>query len=115
MVRPHRIYISGPMTGIENHNREEFQKYEDLIRSKGFRNVINPHKIHSEYQTKNFTWEQFLRSDIKVLMDCDLVVLIPGWENSKGAQLENHVAYNTGIKIIHIDKFLEINFDFQLI
>ena len=44
-----------------------------------------------------------LLADIKALCDCDAIALMPGWENSKGAHLELHIAHRIGLKVYHCD------------
>lgn len=36
-----RIYLAGPMTGIENYNRHTFAEKAELLQSKGYE-VYNP-------------------------------------------------------------------------
>ena len=38
-----RVYISGPMAGVPEHNFPEFQKTADLYRAQGF-DVVSPHE-----------------------------------------------------------------------
>jgi hypothetical protein len=48
------------------------------------------------------TWEQYLRRDIRVLLDCDGIALLPGWERSRGAQLEAHIAHALGMRPMYL-------------
>jgi hypothetical protein len=42
-----------------------------------------------------------MRDDIKQLMDCNVIVLLPNWENSRGARLEFHIADALGFAIFY--------------
>ena len=82
------IYISGPMTGLPEFNFPAFHAAAAQLRSLGYQ-VINPAEF-GEGEGK--TWHDYMRKDIKALMDCTHVATLPGWENSKGASLEVHLA-----------------------
>lgn len=94
-----KIYISGPITDMPNKNIDEFEKYEQKFNNLNFE-VINPHKLHSPMQIESFTWSDFMRADIKAMMDCDLVAVLPGWDKSKGANLEVYIARSLAMPII---------------
>lgn len=94
-----RIYISGPMSGLPEHNFPAFHGAAAKLRAVGYE-VVNPAEINED---TTLTWEQCLRADIRALCDCDTVALLPGWEDSKGAHLEVHVAHRLGIKVKRID------------
>ncbi|MGQ4876838.1 MAG: DUF4406 domain-containing protein [Promethearchaeia archaeon] len=85
-----KIYISGPMTLLNNYNLVEFKEKEKELRKK-YTQVINPHNIHRE-KNKQIKYEEYIRQDILELLDCDCIYMLCGWENSKGARLEHHIA-----------------------
>jgi len=100
-----RIYISGPMTGLPDFNFAAFEAAEKLIRKVDpSANVINPHTVEHGLGLEG-AWEQYLKFDLKAMLDCDLVVILPGWHNSKGSLLEIHVATSVGIPIVCLEFF----------
>lgn len=91
-----RIYLSGPMSGIEDNNFPEFHKWAAKLRADGH-DVVSPAEIQEAG-----TWELCLRADHRELCTCEGIALMPGWENSKGANLELHVAHRLGMQVIHL-------------
>lgn len=97
------IYISGPMTGCPGLNFETFDRAAEKLRAAGFE-VLNPAELNPD---PDMPWDQCLRRDIVALMDCDSIVMLPGWARSKGACLEFHVAVQLGMTIYHgLDQLL---------
>jgi hypothetical protein len=95
------IYISGPMTGYPEFNYPAFQNATQQLRELGY-TVISPHEI----EVPEKTWESFMRSDIKALMDCHKVVTLPGWENSRGARIEVNLAKELGMRVVDIESLI---------
>lgn len=96
-----RVYLSGPMTGLPELNRENFERAAKSLRSQGFE-VVNPHDIRPAVgpdATVDEAWKAALRADLAAMMTCDAVVLLPGWEKCSGANLELHVAHRVGLEI----------------
>jgi hypothetical protein len=90
-----KVYISGPMTGLPNLNREAFEAAEKMLdRKKCY--VANPHKIESPLDT----YEGHMAADIRELTYCDAIYLLPGWSESRGAQAEFAVAKVLGLLVI---------------
>lgn len=92
-----RVYISGPMTGIEDENFPAFNRASALLRSMGF-DVENP---ADKGIIEGWEWEDYLRYDLKMMADCQAIYLLPGWENSKGARLEVHVARALNFRFLY--------------
>lgn len=83
-----KLYVSGPMTGIENHNFPAFNAAADRLRDRGFE-VVNP---ADKGIIEGWTWEDYLRWDLREVCLCDGLAMLPGWMGSRGANLEVHVA-----------------------
>lgn len=91
-----RVYIAGPMTGIEDLNFPAFHAEAAKLRALGHQ-VVNPAEVNPD---KGMSWTDCMRSDIAELVKCDAIRLLPGWEFSKGATLEEHIAERLGLQII---------------
>lgn len=90
-----KLYLSGPMTGLPELNFPAFHNAAAELRAMGYE-VVNPADLNPDGAT---SWAQCMRNDIKALCDCDALVLLPGWEASKGAHLEVHVAHRLEIDV----------------
>lgn len=88
------IYLSGPMSGIPDHNRLAFRGAANLLRALGH-TVLSP----AEFPNDGKSWEECLRLDILFLLQCDHIVLLSGWEGSRGANLELRIAQNLGMEV----------------
>lgn len=111
-----RVYISGPITGMPNENKEAFQKYEDKFRNIGLE-PVNPHKLFTEKELIEFEkklkndeerWAAFMKKDIAELVNCDLIAVLPGWEKSKGANIEVRIARDLFMPIIDATNLQEL-------
>lgn len=99
-----RIYLSGPMTGKPDLNVPAFNAAARALRSWGW-SVVNPAEISIDLGD-GLPYETYLREDIKRLCDCKAIVMLPGWEDSKGAHLELHIAHRLGIEVLFFEKML---------
>ena len=83
-----RIYVAGPMSGLPEFNYPAFHEAEAALRAIGY-HVENPARNEPP---PCGTWEGWLRLAIAQVVTCDEIALLPGWEQSKGATLEFHIA-----------------------
>ena len=99
-----RIYISGPMTGIEPREyRRRFREAETILRRHGY-GCINPcrvwpcrfpwlYRLMNAMLGKRLTYAVILAYDLILLMTrADGIAMLPGWQASRGAQIENYVS-----------------------
>lgn len=91
-----KIYLSGPMSGIPEFNAPAFAAYAAKYRAEGFE-VVSPPELDAE--TDDFAYESCIKRDMRVLVDAGVQALymLPGWQKSKGANLEKLLAELTGI------------------
>ena len=93
------VYVSGPMTGIEQLNFPAFNAAADQLRAQGY-HVTNP-ADHGE--VPGAEWADYLRKDVADLAACETIHLLPGWSKSKGARLELQVAQALGLQITYAE------------
>lgn len=84
-------YISGPITGLPENNYKGFALAQERLEALGY-NVLNPHEFFEGTNTRDWTHEDFMRICIAEMMKADLIVTLPGWENSKGSEIEVKIA-----------------------
>ena len=80
-----RIYISGPITGITPaHAQASFLRAVEILQAKGI-SSINP-----EESLRNVVLEhdEYLRINLAMLRLCDGILLLPDYEQSRGALME---------------------------
>jgi hypothetical protein len=101
-----KVYLSGPISGKPNNNREAFRKRgEEILKECGTDLIIvNPLDIgvgveycFAESNKLKPEWEDYMRSDIIELMKCSCVYLMEGWECSRGAKIEQFLALTLNI------------------
>lgn len=88
-----RVYISGAISGQPDLNRPAFEAAAKALRASGY-TAVNPFDVCPNPAS----WEEAMRADVKALMDCDGIVLLPGWERSRGATIEARLAADLGIR-----------------
>lgn len=98
------VYISGPMSGLPESNYPAFNAAAEKLRAMGY-SVENPAE-NPDPPCKS--WAGFMRLAIVQLMRCDILVLLPGWENSRGAVVENDLAVKIGMDVFDIEDFLKL-------
>jgi nucleoside 2-deoxyribosyltransferase len=102
-----RVYIAGPMTGYEFYNVKAFEAAKDKW-------VVYGHEAQTPFDANSRVWErhhgrpfdpyvdecdygdpilnEMFVEDIRTLAEADAIVLLEGWEKSKGANAELGVA-----------------------
>ena len=101
-----RIYLSGGMSGVERADYvRRFGEAERILRRHGY-GCINPCRVWAcrwpwiymamEWVLgKRLAYAAVLAYDLLLLMTrADGIAMLPGWQASRGAQIENYVAFH---------------------
>ena len=91
-----RWYIAGPMSSMPDLNFPAFHARAAELRAAGFE-VENPAEINAD---PTAGWEACMRQDIARLVLCDAILLLPGWQQSRGARLEHTIAVELGLMVV---------------
>lgn len=96
-----KIYIAGKITGCNAFEAEQkFAKAEMDLKAAGHRPVNPMAKVSEQY---NYSWADYMKEDIPLLLVCDAIYLLPDWNESKGARLEKHIAEELGMNLIYAE------------
>lgn len=94
------LYLSGPMRDCANHNFDTFNEVaEKLRRSPWNYTVLNP---ADKGIIDGYSWADYLREDLAMVLQADLIITLPGWRESDGAQLEVSTARSLDIPIYEL-------------
>ena len=118
-----KVYLAGPMTGIPSFNIPAFDAMAKRLRTAGYE-VVSPAELDdptirsisldsadgalATLETHGATWGDFLARDVELIADdgIEAVVVLPGWETSRGARLETFVANALcGLPIFTVDQY----------
>ena len=91
------IYIAGPMTGLADLGRAAFAEAESKLRALGW-DVLNPARLPEDWPK-----ELYLPVCFEMVKAADWMVLLPGWEKSKGAVAEAHFAEYQGKRLVEME------------
>lgn len=100
-----RYYLSGPMTGLPSYNYPAFIDAATRLRANGLE-IVNPAENFNG--NPDLPREHYMKHDVRDLLDCDAIILLDGWQNSRGARLEVDIARQIGLKIYRLTYDYEI-------
>ena len=113
-VKGKRVFLSGPMTGIEHYNVEAFARAHAIVKEAGADEVYDPAMewlVAEGRKGEGMTHEDWMRRCIHELTRNDLgfrhyhkLVQLPGWEDSGGALMEAAVADACGIQCVELSE-----------
>lgn len=93
-----KIYIAGPMTGLPESNYPAFHSAARRLRELGH-TVLNP--AENPVPPCGGTWQGYMRLALAQLVQCECIVLLPGWSESKGALIERWLAQVLQMDVLH--------------
>lgn len=80
-----KVFISGPMTGMDDYNRPMFNEAEKKLRELGY-DVFNPAWMQFGDEWSN---NEIMAIDLVALSRCEAICHLSHWHKSKGATIEN--------------------------
>lgn len=97
MSKQKRAYIAGPVTGMPDDNQHVFAVAAYRAERKGFI-VFNPTVL-----PKGLEHNEYMALCLPMVAMSDVVIMLPGWQNSRGAKVEHEYALCLGKEITYPD------------
>lgn len=94
-IKGKRVYLSGPITNVKNY-KGLFMLAEKLADFGEAKQIYNP----AAQIPSSSSWVQAMHRCLSEITNYDTVVMLPGWNTSRGARLERDVALACGMHIV---------------
>ena len=99
-----RVFIAGPMRGYEKYNFPKFDKIEKILKDNGVE-CVNPGRISRKFKEKDVNsdinvYNEMVELQQKAEKTCNAILLLDGWQWSKGVQLEVKTAAELGMQFL---------------
>lgn len=108
------LYLSGPMSGIEDYNLPAFYAAAEDLRSRGWK-VISPAELEDPADYAGGVtpeqYRQFLMRDLRLIAEDGVtdIVVLDGWEESGGATAEVALGRALKLPILRYPNMVPIN------
>lgn len=99
-------YLAGPMSGYPEYNYPVFEDAARVLRMTGVK-LVSPHEVawpdNHEKLSETDLWEYMMKATGKALNNCQGIILMKGWPQSRGAkaELEFAMAHNWPVWFYH--------------
>jgi hypothetical protein len=111
-----KTYISGRISGTDNPSPEVVQqrirRFSEVtvLLPYDADQIVNPVEVGActpedpwcgGVHNEEHSWSCYMRFDIAALMRCDRIVMLAGWQESRGARLERYIAEQLGMEVLY--------------
>lgn len=97
-----KLYIAGPMTGLDELNYPAFENAAKLLREAGYK-IVSPHEFVLPESQRIIA----LKWDVREITLSDGIATLEGCENSEGAKFECYIANFLEIPVKSVEDWLK--------
>lgn len=98
-IKGKRVYLSGPITNTKNY-KGLFMFAEELAALGDAEQIYNP----AAQIPASSSWEHAMAQCLSEITNYDTIVMLPGWNVSRGARLERDVALACGMRVLELNE-----------
>ena len=105
-----KVYLSGPISDICKHKAAtNFSTAAKLVEELGHEPISPlvipyPPTSYSEHES----WLYYMKNSVKMMMDCDAMLCLENWSESKGAVLERKLFFDLGLPVFYYHNVKEM-------
>lgn len=98
-----RYYLSGPISGPNiEANLYAFAAAAYNLSTRGYL-IDSPADLIADEGT---TWEEYMAACIPMAIKCHGIIMLPGWEYSRGADLERYIMHSLCREVLLYDDLI---------
>ncbi len=94
------------MSGLPEFNYPAFHEAAAALRGAGYA-VLNPAETVG---LDGAPWLWWMRQALRQVTEAQGVAMLPGWEQSRGARIEVHVAAELGLPTLNVALWLDLTY-----
>lgn len=94
------LYVAGPMSGLPDYNYPAFHAAAERLRAAGYV-VENPAE-----NPPCADWTGYMRLSLVQISRADGIAVLDGWQMSRGASLEVHIAHALLLPVLPVESWL---------
>jgi hypothetical protein len=105
-----KVYLSGPITGdplaVDKFKMAQVYVAKAFPEAQIFNpiDIPSPKFIQEDWENSDRAiWSYYMHEAIRMMMNCDTIVMLEGWSASKGAVIELDLAIKLNMNIYYID------------
>ena len=108
-IKKFKIFIAGPMRGYPNYNFDKFDAYEKFFKDNGIE-CVNPGRISRKFKEVEVNndinvYNEMVRLQQEAEKTCNAILLLDGWQWSKGVKLELKTAIENDFQFLVEEDF----------
>ena len=93
-----KCYIAGKIGGLDVEVfTKNFEQAKQEVAALGYEPVSPVDLPHNHGRT----WAEYMREDLRAMLECEAVYALSNWRTSPGANIEVNLALNVGLTILH--------------
>lgn len=109
-----KSYLAGPMSGLPEYNRDAFAAAAAQVQTERGWEPLNPADEDPTFANEHpgepdLVRAHYLRKDLGLLSQADVIVVLPGWQDSVGACFEVSIGRTLQIPIINLGTWLVVD------
>lgn len=113
-IKKYKIFIAGPMREYPNYNFDKFDRIEKLLKDNGI-DCVNPGRISRKFKEIEVNndinvYNEMVRLQQEAQKTCNAILLLDGWQWSKGVKLEVKTAIENDFQFLLEEDIENINF-----
>lgn len=101
------VYIIGQTVGLSKLGLENFNAVEGFLDKQGYESV-KPHDLFDDFDPNILTQKEHLVRRVSAMLECDLVLLVPGWSNDSYARAEHADARRNEKHIVRYEQWRQV-------